>query len=580
MRRRILVLVIVSVLAAGGVAFVATRSAEDVPQSGRDPSRDDDDMDGGETAGAKRPPKIDGANLEAGCRLPFDWIRAVYRGWDTDDARDFDLAIVPKPPNYMGSITDTSHSGPYDFLQRVPLVFYGPGHISQQGPVKLKREVDLSDIAPTMAAAMDFDFPQRDGRAISEIIDPDAPAPKLIVTVVIDGGGWNVLNHWPDAWPELKELMAEGASLQNATVGSSPSITPSIHTNLSTSAYPNRHGVSAIVVRTEEGDLTEAFAPVGENTGVKNMDATVSLRTTTIADLWDLENDNAALVGAVSPGFLQIGMVGQGAALEGGDKDIMAVLSKKRVEWDTNRELYSLPEYVNTEVRGPERDKQAVDRSDGQVDGLWRGHAISPVFATPALAPWENRTIQALIKREGFGRDEITDLFYVNYKAPDAAGHLYNMIAPEQEDTIASTSAGIGDLVDRLDATVGPDEYILIVTADHGQTPLEAGGWPIRPLEIVDDLNETFDETRNGQGVIQDTSAHTLFMNEAELRANGVDAKEVADFLYDYRISENVAPGDTFPTEFSGRKNERIFETVIPGGLLPRVFECAEARTQ
>lgn len=531
---------------------------------------------GGEETGHSR---LQGANLRAGCRLPKRWVNAVYEGWDFGRARAFDLALVPHPPNYMGSITDTSHSGPYDFLQRVPLVFYGPGHISKRGTVDVDRKVSLVDLAPTFAAAMDYDFPQRDGRAITEILSDTSDPPKLIVTAVIDGGGWNVLDYWPDKWPRMKELMKKGASIANATVGSSPSITPAIHTNLSTGLYPRKHGVSAIVVRTDEGDLTETFAPVGENTGVANMDATISLKTTTLSDEWDLATDNQALIGMVSPGFLQIGMVGSGAAVPGADKDIVAVLAKKTNEWGTNTDLYSLPDYVNTEVRGPSRDKQAVDRADGLVDDLWRGREITPVFATPAMAPWENRTIQALIEREGFGRDDVTDLFYINYKAPDAAGHLYNMIAPEQGDTIESVDTAIAELVEWLDRNVGPDEYILAVTADHGQTPLEAGGWPIRPLEIIADLNARFDHTPNDRGVIQDTSAHTLFMSTPELKLNGVAPEEVADYLYDYRVAENVAEGDAYPAEFAGREDERIFETVIPGRLLDDVQDCNSSRS-
>ena len=583
MRRALVAAVVVLLLLGGGAAIVLTRSddkdeADPGLRGTRSPTgqatRDNDDEDPDEP-----PAKLTSANLKAGCRLPYRWIRAVHRGWDDGGDRGFDLAIVPRPPNYMGSITDTSHSGPYDFLQGVPLVFYGPGHITRQGPVRLKRDVDLVDVAPTEAALMGFDdFPQRDGTPITEILNSDAPPPKLIVNVVIDGGGWNVLDYWPDAWPELKKLMRQGASIERATVGSSPSITPAIHTNISTSAYPKNHGVTAITVRTDEGELTESFAPVGENTGVANMDTTISLKMTTLADEWDLATENEALVGGVSPGFLQIGMVGQGAAIEGADKDVMAVLSKKRVEWDTNPDLYSAPDYLNTDVRGPALDKRAVDRQDGVADGLWRGNPISPIFATPALASWENRTIQALLEGEGFGEDEVTDLLYINYKAPDAAGHLYNMVAPEQEDTIRSTSAGIGDLVERLDALVGPDEYVLMVTADHGQTPLEAGGWPIRPLEIIDDLNESFDETPNARGVIQDTSAHTLFLNRDELETNGVSPEEVADFLYDYTVGENVAPGDAFPPEFEGREDERIFETVIPGRMIGSVLACAESR--
>lgn len=568
-------------VAAGTGTYLLTREGErggDIKPSTeapRDPTRKNS-SNGADEPG---PSGLRGANLRAGCRLPKRWVNAVYEGWDFGRVRAFDLALVPHPPNYMGSITDTSHSGPYDFLQRVPLVFYGPGHISERGTVNVDRKVSLVDLAPTFAAAMDFDFPERDGRPITEILADTSDPPKLIVTAVIDGGGWNVLDHWADKWPRMKELMKEGASIANATVGSSPSITPAIHTNLSTGLYPRKHGVTAIVVRTDEGDLTETFAPVGENTGIANMDATISLKATTLSDEWDLATDNRALIGMVSPGFLQIGMVGAGAAVSGADRDIVAVLAKKTNEWGTNPNLYSMPDYVNTEVRGPARDKHAVDRADGLVDGLWRGREITPVFATPAMAPWENRTIQALIEREGFGQDDVTDLFYINYKAPDAAGHLYNMIAPEQGDTIESVDTAIGELVEWLDRNVGSEEYILAVTADHGQTPLGAGGWPIRPLEIIADLNARFDHTPNDRGVIQDTSAHTLFMSTPELKLNGVAPEEVADYLYDYRFAENVAEGDAYPAEFAGREDERIFDTVIPGRLLDDVQDCNSSRS-
>ena len=564
-----------AVVGTGVGGYLLTRADDrNIPINGGDVATRSPEQEKNPKDEPPEPPRLKGANLKAGCRLPSRWVKALYDGWDPAPSRTHDLIIVPHPPNYMGSITDTSHSGPYDFLQKVPLVFYGPGHISQSGTVDLGRRVSLVDLAPTFAAAMDFEFLGRDGRAISEILNEDQDPPKLIVTAVIDGGGWNVLDLWSGRWPRIQELMKRGTSIDNATVGSSPSITPAIHTNLSTGLYPRDHGVTAIVVRTKEGDLTETFAPVGENTGVLNMDATISLTKTTLADEWDLANDNEALIGTVSPGFLQIGMVGSGAAVLGGDKDIVAVLAKKTGDWGINPDLYSLPGYVNTAVRGPARDKRAVDRSDGLVDGQWRGHEITPVFATPAMAPWENRTIKALIKREGFGDDQITDLFYINYKAPDAAGHLYNMIAPEQGDTIESVDTAIGDLVDWLDRNIGREEYILAVTADHGQTPLEAGGWPIRPLEIIDDLNEAFDHTPNGRGVIQDTSAHTLFMSKPELKVNEVSPEQVADFLFKYTFSENVAEGDAYPPEFAGREDEGIFESVVPGRLIDEVHEC------
>ncbi len=512
--------------------------------------------------------------LEGACDLPRRWVRALYRGWEPGAARAYDLAIVPHPPNYMGSLTDTSHSGPYDFLQEVPLIFYGPGFVPARGRISVAREVTLADIAPTYADLMGFDYPSPDGRSLAKLLRSGAERPRLIVSAVVDGGGWNVLERWPRSWPEMKRLIEGGVGITNATVGSSPSITPATHTNLSTGAFPRSHGVTAIVVRTERGRLTEAFTPVGRFSGAATMDATVNLERRTLADEWDLHTDNRARVGLLTPGVLQLGMVGKGAALAGADKDIVATLTR-RTRWETNPRFYSLPSYVNRAVRGPERDLREVDRADGTADGLWRGHALDRVDSTPAFAPWQNRTIKAILGREGFGRDGITDLFYVNYKAPDAAGHLYNMISPEQGDVIASVDAALGDLAGWLDRKVGRGNYLLTITADHGQTPLEAGGWPIRPLEIIADLNERFDATPNGRGVIQDTSAHTLFMNERELRSNGVAPEEVAAWLQRYSFEDNVAPGDAYPTQFAGREGEPVFDAVVPGRRIKALAECS-----
>jgi hypothetical protein len=226
-----------------------------------------------------------------------------------------------------------------------------------------------------------------------------------------------------------------------------------------------------------------------------------------------------------------------------------------------------MPGYV-TEVEGPQAELDAVDRSDGAADGLWRGHAMPPADTTPAFAPWENRTMKAMLEREGFGQDALTDLFYVNYKAPDKAGHAYNMIAPEQGEVIESVDRAVADMIVWLDHNVGKGEYVFVLTADHGQTPLEAGGWPIRPIELAADLNERFDDNPNGKGIVQDTSASTLFMSRGEMKANGVTPEAVARFLMDYPQEANIGPGETLPEQFAGREGEGIFRAALPGRLV------------
>ncbi|HEY7875335.1 MAG TPA: alkaline phosphatase family protein [Actinomycetota bacterium] len=566
-RLAITITVTVALLAGGGYLLLG---GNDDP-----PKRGDAAPTIAPNSETSRPDDVDVPNkayLRDACALPTEWVRRIYRGWQPGAARAWDLVIVPHPPNYMGTFINTSHSAPYEFLQEVPLVLYGPGFVDAQGRVSVDRDVTIADLAPTYAELMGFDgWPERPSTSLTEVLKETDAAPKLIVTAVIDGGGWNALEQWPDKWPNIAGLIEEGVNVEGATVGSSPSITPATHTNLATGTFPRYHGVTAIVVRADDGSIVGSFSEDAGNPGAAVMDPTVSLRKTTLADLWDVDQDNEPKIGMLAAGNLQLGMVGYGSAREGGDKDIVAIRTGE--QWATNPAYYSLPEYVNTEVPGPEQDIEAVDRADGEADGQWRGHAVDPLDASPAFAPWETRTMQAIFAGEGFGEDDVTDLFYVNYKAPDKAGHKWNMIAPEQGDTIESVDTAIGDLRQWLDENVGENEYLLVVTADHGQTPLEAGGWPLSRPEILGDLNARFN-VDGGLSLIEQTSASSFFVRKDRMQANGVTPEEVSSFMSRYTIGDNIAEGAEVPEGFEDRTDERIFDAVFPGRELDRVAAC------
>ena len=97
-------------------------------------------------------------------------------------------------PTSSGRVSRTSAS--WDYIQHVPLFWYGPGHIAARGEVD--RPVTVADIAPTQAALLDFDgFEAPDGevctrrstRRSARAYEP----PKLVVVMVWDAGGINVL---------------------------------------------------------------------------------------------------------------------------------------------------------------------------------------------------------------------------------------------------------------------------------------------------------------------------------------------------------------------------------------------------
>ena len=516
--------------------------------------------------------------MKAACELPWRWALETYRGWRPGPSRSTDLITIPSSRNYMGTWYTTSHAGPYGYLQKVPLVFYGPGFVKSVGDFKPSDRVSLTDVAPTVAQLLGLEMPNATGSSVSGILKAKATAPpKLVLTVTIDGGGWNVLNRWPEAWPHLKDLMSKGASLQGVRVGSSPSVTPPIHANISTGTWPRRHGVPAIVLRTDGGEVTGAFRDF-DNDRVIPLDPNRNLRAPTVGDLWDKAMGNRPKVGLIAAGNYPLGMLGHGAAFPGGDRDFAALLAA-RGRFTTDRRFYSLPRYVNAGGDPLPRYEDTLDRSDGQADGLWQGHTLDELTAagSPVLGPWETDMVLDVLRRERYGRDDITDLFYVHYKSPDHVGHQWNMVSSEMNDVLRSVDEGIGKLVDWLNHSVGRDGYVLLVTADHGQTPLQAGGWPISQNELFQDIESRFDHTEDGRTIIQSSSANVLFTNKAAMKVNSVSPEEISSWLTGYTIADNLAIGSSLAEGYEDRGDDLVYSAAFPGRAVTQVAMCTGA---
>ncbi|HYO60279.1 MAG TPA: hypothetical protein VEU29_00090, partial [Actinomycetota bacterium] len=133
-RTRALPVLVAVVVLAGAGTFALTRSDGDDPRRDPAPSVEALKTDDGEPA-VDLPKK---AYLRDACELPPKWVKRIHRGWAPGGTRDYDLVIVPKPPNYMGTFVNTSHSAPYDFLQKVPLIFYGKGFVDPTGHVAVE----------------------------------------------------------------------------------------------------------------------------------------------------------------------------------------------------------------------------------------------------------------------------------------------------------------------------------------------------------------------------------------------------------------------------------------------------------
>lgn len=375
--------------------------------------------------------------------------------------RSPDIVFLARKPNYVGSAAMPVHSGPWDYLAEVPLVAYGPGFIK---PGTYEEEGTLADLAPTAAELIGFDdWPKRDGRVLEEMLEPDAGQPKLIVNIVWDGGGWNALEAHPDSWPYLQELMeGDAASYENFEIGSSPSVTPPVHTNLGTGSFPSRHGVVSLKMRRRD---YEQINPFGRLDGSR-------MKVTTLADEYDRALGNVPVTGMLGSVSWHLGMIGHGSALEGADKDPVTLIGKKTAKGSTNPDVY-----MHTDVTDVDKLHEFaadLDASDGERDGQWEGNPVTTpeeIHPTPAIPYYEQWVLERFIEAHDFGADDVSDLLYVNFKTSDIAGHKFGMTSMEVGAAFEAQDENLRKLVEFLDGHVGENQWVIFVSADHGQTP-------------------------------------------------------------------------------------------------------------
>ena len=459
--------------------------------------------------------------------------RELLRVWEgTKTPASGEIQIVAAEPDYVGG--GLSHAGPWDYVQEVPIFFYGPERVPALG--RVDGRATLADIAPTNAEMLDFDFAAPDGHELTRALLPAnerAGPPKLLVTLVWDGAGRNVLDEWPEDWPFLSSLIDRGVWFDDAEIGSSPSNTPPMHATIGTGAYPRRHGVIDLYQQID-GEIDKP-----------QQDGPGTLLLPTLADLYDVAHDNEPLVGVIATLGAHTGMVGHGSQWEGGDTDLAIMREQEDAStggdegdaWQLTSGMapyFEMPDYVN-EVPGLEQDLPTLDQEDGVVDQAWGDYpfdALDDGFQTPARTPYQTRIVEEVIRREGFGADEVPDLLYVNLKAVDSVGHIFSVNGEEMGQTLRWQDDALEDLVGFLDTEVGEGEWAMTLTADHGHQydPAISGALPIGITALTAFIEDRFSDP-GGSSVVRRARPTQIWMDEHALADAGHTLGEVAAAL-------------------------------------------------
>lgn len=343
---------------------------------------------------------------------------------------------------------------------------------------------------------------------------PPAPSarekPRLVVLIVID--------QWP-SWVFEKQqklftggigrLLRDGAIVMNGELPYGNTFTAPGHATFATGAVPRVHGIIGNYWHRRDEDRSRAaeYDPQallhsvassldGDMPGPDDGASGRALREEGVADVLRRATNGAGKAVAIA-------LKPRAAALMAGRQPDLAIWYDASAGGMTTSKAYAreAPAWLVTlareypvsryfgatwDPRDPvllERATQIADNAPGERSEYGLGaafpHALSAAEApakaivqTPFADELVAQTVAVAIDELQLGKDAVPDFLAISFGAHDYAGHDWGPDSWEVLDLTLRLDRALGQLFELLDARVGDDQWAVIVTSDHGATPV------------------------------------------------------------------------------------------------------------
>ncbi len=436
-----------------------------------------------------------------------------------------------------------SHSTAYDYDVNIPLVFSGKWFDAGQ----FGDPVYQQHIAPTLAKLLGVSAPSGVEVPPLPVRTDIQPKPEIVVVAVIDQGGMNLLTAHRSAAPRIHALMQKSANYTNAQVGHLDAHTAVGHMAIGTGAFPVKSSVignTFFSMERKEGkeklNKSEIYATKDESRVSPE-----ELKSESLADVLNVVNKGRSVIVSQSYALRAvIGMAGHGsllsssdiaAAVRGGNFAYWLDAGKSR--WITDTRYYSLPaaakasepllqfmKYYPQGYQGYQiRDTKSAFENWGVM------------MATPAETQLEGELLRAVITQEIIGKkrdkDGFADLVYVTFKSADAVGHHFGFHSLEARETLAEIDSQIGKLEDFLKQHYG-DNYVLVLTADHGCAPLSeiTGGARLTVEEVIAEIDKLLPaEIAANESLVTFMTVGQVSLNKKLMAAHNITLEQVRE---------------------------------------------------
>ena len=179
-----------------------------------------------------------------------------------------------------------------------------------------------------------------------------------------------------------------------------------------------------------------------------------------------------------------------------------------------------------------------------------------------------------LITSENIGTDDVTDYLSISFSSTDYVGHFFGASSLESEDNLHRLDRTLADLFSFIDKTVGLDQTLIVLSADHGAS--EAPGY-LNSLGIggsyfnFDDIDKTEGiaalkaEFGVAKELVDQFFQPYLYLNREEIAARGLDFAMVSR-----RVAEELRelPGIAYAVSSHDLRTGAVVQTPVTEAIL------------
>ncbi len=445
-------------------------------------------------------------------------------------------------------VARTAHSSSYDYDTSIPVIFYGPNWI-QKG--EYSDAIHQQHIVPTLAKILKIRNPNGvETHPLTQILKTNTEGilPEIIVTVVVDQGGQQYYKSHPEIPIQISKIKQDAAYFPNALVGHLDAETAVGHAAIGTGAYPRKNGIIG------NGYLKYVDGKLSRDEIYTTSDLSVNpgeLLVETLGDVLDHEyRGESEVISQCYALRASIGMAGHGASkINGvdylGDKDLVYWLSAPQSKWVTDSRYYTLPSETNDYSPLATFNQEYPDGWEGinikdlkEIHKYW-GILMGNPAETKSEAELFRKVIKAHLIDKGRHADGIPDLAYITIKSTDAVAHQFGFESLEAKETLREADKQIGLLFDFLQKEYG-NSFILVITADHGGTPMpeisNAERYTMKELVAV--INTLLPEkVRNTESLISFMTIAQISLNHEVLKKNSITKEQIVDKIMSIKVN-------------------------------------------